>query len=328
MSITKYYASLMQDRKSFNNDPIKRMIIPQLSELNLQGSYDTSGEMENTKMPGFQHKYSQTALILTTNKCASYCRYCFRKRLLGIPTEETLKRFGDALKYIKEHKEINNILISGGDPLILSTRILENFLEKLTPIEHIRFIRFGTKIPVVFPTRIIEDRTLLDMFRHYSRKDKRIYIVTQFNHSKEITKESTMCIDKLLKAGTIVNNQTVLLRGVNDNPETISELQNNLVSIGVGPYYVFQCRPVKRVKLLYQVPLLRGYHIIEDAKKELNGHSKRFKFIMSHRTGKIEIIGIKDNYFIFKYHQAKNPKNLGKIFMKPVNKTAGWLDDL
>jgi L-lysine 2,3-aminomutase len=108
----------------------------------------------------------------------------------------------------------------------------------------------------------------------------------------------------------------------------MAKLQNRLVGIGVNPYYIFQCRPVKRVKTLYQVPLLAGYHVVERARRKLNGHSKRFKFIMSHRSGKIEIVGIKNGFFIFKYHQAKNPENLGKLFYRKVDKTAGWLDDL
>jgi len=125
-----------------------------------------------------------------------------------------------------------------------------------------------------------------------------------------------------------VNNQTVLLKGVNDDPKILAELQNKLVSIGVNPYYVFQCRPVKRIKKNFQIPLYKGYEIVEDAKKRLNGHSKRFKYIMSHRTGKIEIVGIMGDYIYFKYHQAKVPKNMGKLFRKKINKTAGWLDDL
>jgi L-lysine 2,3-aminomutase len=124
-----------------------------------------------------------------------------------------------------------------------------------------------------------------------------------------------------------VNNQTVLLKGVNDDPMTLTNLLNSLVSIGVNPYYVFQCRPVKRVKNHFQVPLCRGIEIVEETKKHCNGHSKRFRYIMSHRTGKIEILGIFDDEIYFKYHQAKSRNKIGKIFKKPVDETAGWLDD-
>ena len=253
---------------------------------------------------------------------------CFRKRLVGLPTEEILHRFSDALKYIEKHREINNVLISGGDPFVLSTVVIREFLEKLSTIPHLDFIRFGTRVPVTFPDRILEDEELLTLLENNSLKNRRIYVVTQFNHPREITQKATDAVDALIRSGVIVNNQTVLLKGVNDDPETLAELQNKLIGTGVNPYYVFQCRPVKRVKNEFQVPLYRGYEIVETAKKKLNGHSKRFKYIMSHQTGKIEIVGIIANYIYLKYHQAKAPKDIGKFFKRKINKTAGWLDEL
>ncbi|VUT25842.1 MAG: L-lysine 2,3-aminomutase [Candidatus Methanolliviera sp. GoM_oil] len=326
MRVTRYYISLID--WSNPNDPIRRMAIPSEGELDLSGSYDTSGELENTKLIGLQHKYSQTALVLTTNKCASYCRYCFRKRLVGLPNKEVVENFGTAVGYIREHSEINNVLISGGDPFILPTEIIKEFLEMLSDIPHLFFIRFGTKVPVIFPERISEDEELLTLLKKYSLKDRRIYVVTQFNHPTEITNRSIESVDRLISSNVIINNQSVLLKGVNDNPDILAELQNKLVSIGVNPYYIFQCRPVKRAKKRFQVPLYSGNEIIEDAKKKINGHSKRFRYIMSHQTGKIEILGIMDDYIYLKYHQAKDHGNIGKIFKRKINKRAGWLDDL
>ncbi|MBL7131857.1 MAG: KamA family radical SAM protein [Candidatus Omnitrophica bacterium] len=326
MSVTQYYASLIDWHNP--NDPIRRMVVPDVEELNIAGSYDTSGERENTKMPGLQHKYEQTALILTTNRCPAYCRYCFRKRLVGLPTREILHRFEDAVDYVKRHKEINNVLLSGGDPFVLPVPILEKFLEQLSKIKHLEFIRFGTRTPVTFPDRILSDRELRKLLKKYSRKNRRIYIVTQFNHPREITSKSMRAVDMLLNSGVILNNQTVLLKYVNDRPHTLAELQNKLVRTGVNPYYVFQCRPVKRVKYRFQDTLYRGYYIVEGAKKILNGHSKRFKYVMSHITGKIEIVGIVGADIYFKYHQAKNPKDSGKFFRRRLNKSAGWLDEL
>jgi len=325
MRVTSYYMSLIDWDNP--DDPIRKMAIPSLKEFNLQGSYDTSGEAENTKLLGLQHKYQETALILATNRCAMYCRHCFRKRLVGLQTKEIIERFEDAAEYIKLHEQINNVLITGGDPLVLENGIIEQFLSILSDFPQLKFIRFGSRAPVTFPSRF-EDDELLRILSRYSLPDRRIYVVTQFNHPKEITKQSIKAVDNLIKSGVIVNNQTVLLKGVNDNPITLANLQNRLVSIGVNPYYVFQCRPVKRVKHHFQVPLCRGIEIVEEAKKHCNGHSKRFKYIMSHRTGKIEILGIFDNEIYFKYHQAKNRKKLGKIFKRPVNENAGWLDDL
>ena len=325
MQVTPYYLSLID--WSNPDDPIRKMAIPSLGELNLQGSYDTSGEAENTKLQGLQHKYSETALILATKRCATYCRHCFRKRLVGRrENKEIIEDFKDAVQYIENHTEINNVLISGGDPLVLPNEVIEGFLMMLSDVPHLGFVRFGSRAPVTFPSRF-QDTGLLELLAEYSSPERRLYVVTQFNHPKEITKQSTEAVDNLIKSGVLVNNQTVLLRGVNDDPETLAELQNRLVGIGVNPYYVFQCRPVKRVKHHFQVPLCKGVEIVEEAMEHCNGHSKRFKYIMSHRTGKIEILGIFNNEIYFKYHQAKARKNLGKIFKKTVDEHAGWLDD-
>ncbi len=326
MSITRYYMSLIDVDDP--NDPIRKMAIPSKDELNVVGSYDTSGEMENTKMPGLQHKYAQTALILSTNRCAMYCRHCFRKRLVGLPSQEIVCRFKAAADYIKRHDEINNVLISGGDPLILSTDIIEQFLEDLSSLKSGTFIRFGSRVPVTFPERISEDRDLLDLLKRYSLKDRRLYVVTQFNHPREITSASIDAVDKLIHSGVILSNQAVLLKGVNDDPHTLAELHNKMVSIGVSPYYVFQCRPVKRVKHHFQIPLHRGCQIVEEAKKQLNGHSKRFRYIMSHKTGKIEILSTIDDEIYLKYHQAKDPELIGRLFKRKIDHKVSWLDDL
>jgi len=324
MRISPYYMSLVDWNDP--EDPIRKMAVPSIEELNLKGLYDTSGEAENTKMPGLQHKYSETALILTTNRCAMYCRYCFRKRLVGLPNDEILKRFEDTAEYIAKHKEINNVLISGGDPLVLKNEIIEHFLRVLTRIDTLNFIRFGSRVPVTLPGRL-SDPKLLAIFKKYSKNNKRLYVVTHFNHPREITPQSTRAVSNLIKAGVLVSNQTVLLRGVNDNPEILASLMNHLVSIGVMPYYVFQCRPVKRVKTHFQVPICEGLRIVEKAKANCNGHSKRFKYIMSHKTGKIEILGIMKDYIYFKYHEAKDRKKLGMMFNRRVDENAGWLDD-
>jgi lysine 2,3-aminomutase len=324
MRISPYYLGLINWDDP--DDPIKKIAVPSSEEQNLEGFYDTSGEAENTKMPGLQHKYAETALIVATNRCAVYCRHCFRKRLVGLPSEEILKRFEDAADYIAEHEEINNVLISGGDPLVLKTEIVERFLEVLTRIDHLSFIRFGSRTPVTLPSRF-SDPELLAMFKKYSRIDKRLYVVTQFNHPREITPQSIGAVNNLIKSGVLLSNQTVLLRGVNDDPETLATLMNSLVSIGVTPYYVFQCRPVKRVKHHFQVPICEGVRIVEQAKAKCNGHSKRFKYVMSHKTGKIEILGLLDGDVYFKYHEAKDRRNLGVMFKRHVDENAGWLDD-
>lgn len=326
MSVTRYYASLID--WSDPSDPLRRMVVPHPGELDPAGVYDQSGEKLNTRMQGLQHKYERTVLLLTTNLCTSFCRYCFRKRLVGLPSHEIMSRFTDALKYIRAHREVNNVLLSGGDPLALPTSMVRNFLEGLSSVRHLDFIRLGTKVPVTLPQRITGDRELLDLLRETSTKKKRVFVSTQFNHPRELTPEARDAITKLQRAGVVTNNQTVLLRGVNDDPTVLADLQSTLTSCGVIPYYVFQCRPAKRVKKLFQVPLLEGSGIVERAKAMLDGYSKRFRYVMSHRDGKISLAGTDDRYFYFRFHQARDPRNSGRFFRRRIDPKACWLDEL
>lgn len=328
MAITPYYLSLIN--KKDKKDPIRKMIVPSEEELDTTGSYDTSGEQENTKSVGLQHKYTRTALILATNRCAAYCRHCFRKRLVGVPNHEVLSRFSDAVEYIKSHKEIDNVLITGGDAFMLPTKIIRKFLELVSPIPHVRYIRFATRTPVVLPNRISKDKELLELLKEYNKK-KKLYIITHFNHPREITKQSILAVKHLHKTGVIgIYNQTVLLKGVNNDPKILVELWNKLIKINILPYYLFQCRPVKRVKSHFAVSLHEGIRIFNETKKELKGHilCKRVKYVMSHKTGKIEVLGVLNNEIYFKYHRAKDPKDFGKFFKRKLNKKATWLDEL
>jgi len=192
MRVTPYYLSLIDWDDP--RDPIRKMAIPSVHELTLQVSYDTSGEAENTKLRGLQHKYRETALVLATNRCATYCRYCFRKRLVGLPNTEAVEHFNEAANYIRQHQEINNVLISGGDPLVLPTQVIEHFLTTLSDIPHFDFIKFGSKTPVTLPSRF-EDKDLLNVLEEYSHSSRRLYVVTQFNHPKEITKHSIKAVN-------------------------------------------------------------------------------------------------------------------------------------
>lgn len=327
MSIPQYYLSLI-DWDHFENDPIRKMCIPSIEETDLSGDFDTSGEGDNTVITGLQHKYHETALILSTNECAMYCRHCFRKRLVGLSTDETTGNIDEMAAYVASHPEISNVLISGGDAFLNSNRIIEYYLKIFTDIPHLDLIRFGTRTPVVLPMRIYEDEELLGMLEKYNQK-KQIYVVTQFNHPNELTSQAKKAIYSLQKAGIIVKNQTVLLKGVNDSGEVLGTLLKKLISYGVVPYYIFQCRPVTGVKNQFQVPIAQGYEIIEKAKSMQNGQGKCIRYAMSHKTGKIEILGPwNDGEMLFKYHQAKNDANLGKIFSIALSPGQTWLDNL
>ena len=323
MSIPQYYYDLIDENDP--EDPIRKLSVPAIMETDTSGEMDTSGESQNTKFEGVQHKYNETMLVLTTNACFMYCRHCFRKRLVGYTNSEVSKRMDDTVDYLMKHKEINNILLTGGDSFALSTDQIEMYLENLTKVEHLDFIRFGTRVPVVYPMRIYEDQKLLEILKRYNQV-KQLMIVTQFNHPVEVTDEAKKAIKMLLDMGITVNNQMVLLKGVNDQPETIADLMSKLTAVGVTPYYVFQCRPVSRVKNQFELPLSEAYDIVENAKKIMSGPAKRFKFAMSHPRGKIEIIGKTETQMIFKFHQAKADADKSMVFIRDINESARWLD--
>lgn len=325
MSIPNYYLSLID--KNDPDDPIKKLCVPSIFETDISGSLDTSGEASNTVVNGLQHKYKQTGMYLSTNRCAMYCRHCFRKRLVGLNDDEINKEFDDVVNYIKEHTEMTNVLVSGGDSFMNSNEKIKTILSELSKINHLSFIRFGTRTPVVLPQRIYEDEELLNILEHYN-KIKQIYVVTHFNHPNEITNESIKAIIALRNIGIVVRNQTVLLKGINDNSNTLAYLMRGLTEIGVIPYYIFQCRPVSGVKNQFQVPFKKAVKIIDETRAKLNGISKSFKYAMSHPTGKIEIIGsISKDEIIFKYHQAKYDKDQGRIMNIKITDDQAWLPD-
>jgi lysine 2,3-aminomutase len=325
MSITHYYLSLI-DRHD-ENDPIKKMCIPSIMEADLSGSFDTSGETENTVAVGLQHKYKQTGLILSTNQCAMYCRHCFRKRLVGLDSSEISSHKKEIFSYIEEHKEINNVLISGGDALLNSNKTIKSYLSELSNMSHLDIIRLGTRVPVTFPMRIYEDTELLKILKEFSQK-KQIYIITHFNHPRELTDQAKRAIKALIEYGMVIKNQTVLLNGINSDGEVLAHLINELTSWGINPYYVFQCRPVSGVKNQFQVPLHQGYQIVETAKSMMNGVGKGFRYVMSNKQGKIEILGsLHNNMMLFKYHEAKEDVNQGKLFTMRIEDQQCWIEE-
>ena len=325
MMITPYYLSLVDPKDPA--DPIGRMCVPSLDEFDPGGSFDTSGEASNTKLEGLQHKYAQTVLLLSTNQCAMYCRHCFRKRLVGLSEEELNKRVDEVTAYVREHEEISNVLVSGGDALLNPNHILERYLRELSAVEHLDFIRFGSRTPVTLPERIYGDGELLDLFAEYGRK-KALCVVTQFNHPRELTEEARRAVRALIERGVLVRNQTVLLRGVNDSPEVLGDLLSGLTRWGAVPYYIFQCRPVTGVHSRFQVPLEEGIRIVDGAKCRQNGFGKAVRYAMSHPLGKIEIVcRLPGGQTLFKFHQSKYPENTARVFTADLSPADTWLDD-
>ena len=319
-----YYQSLIDWNDP--NDPIKRIIMPDLQELNEWGELDASNEEKYTKVRGLEHKYTSTALLLVNEVCAAYCRFCFRKRLFMNENDEVTKDISEGLEYIKNNKEINNVLLTGGDPLVMSTSKLEPIIKQIREIDHVQIIRIGTKVPAFNPFRILNDPSLLEMFKTYSTDEKKIYIMAHFNHPRELTPEAIEGLNLLMKSEVSLVNQTPMVKGVNDDPEVLAELFSKLSYIGVPPYYVFLCRPTLGNET-YSVPVERGYEIFEKSRTLCSGLAKRARLVMSHESGKIEAVGMTEDQIFFKFLRAADKINNARFMAFFRNPEACWFDD-
>ncbi|MHC4044877.1 KamA family radical SAM protein [Bradyrhizobium sp. 23AC] len=329
-SITRYQVTKFYREQITNSgyyDQLKHIVEPSVREFESHGNLDTSGEHDNTVAPGLQHKYAQTGLLLTTDRCASYCRFCFRKRLVGKESDEIALSFPRIAQYIGGHPEMTNVLLSGGDPFVLSSAKLDRILDHLLPIPHLETIRFGTKM-VAFEPKRLEDPAVADLFRRIHKSGKNAAVVTHFDHIGEISVDAERCIRSLRALGVQFFNQSVLLAKVNDDAEILAATFTKCHQMGVRPYYLFQGRPVKGASH-FQVPIRRGLEIARGINQRLSGIQKTFKYIMSHYTGKIEILDLgADDRVYMRYHQNRNPEKIGRIFSRRYVEAACWLDDL
>lgn len=323
--VSDYYLKLID----WNDpaDPIRQLVIPRADELHDWGKLDASNEAANTVLRGVQHKYPDTALLLCNEVCGAYCRYCFRKRLFMNDNDEASKDLTPGIDYTRAHPEITNVLLTGGDPLLLSTRRLTEIIGALREIEHVQIIRIGTKMTAFNPFRVLDDPALLEMFAKYSTPNKRIYVMNHFDHPRELTGEAVDCMDKLIRAGVIMTNQCPLIAGINDDPQVLSDMFRRLSWIGCPPYYLFQGRPTAGNDP-YKVPIVRGWEIFREALRHGSGLARRARFVMSHETGKIEILAVDDKHIYLRYQRAKDADLRGRFLVYKRDDAAYWLDDL
>ncbi len=235
---TPYYSSLASRTNAV--DPLRRILMPSGRELTpgAQAMLDPLGEKRNNPAPRIIHRYPDRLLFLVTDTCSVYCRYCTRKHFTG--GDQAFVRsaeYDQALSYIKSKTGLREVILSGGDPLTLSDAILDRVLSDLRSIEHVEIIRIGTRMPVVCPMRITEDLARM------IRKHKPVYLMTHFNHPRELTREAAAGLECLVDHGIPVFNQLVLLNGVNNHPAIIQALSRRLLFLRVKPYYMFQCDP-------------------------------------------------------------------------------------
>jgi KamA family protein len=308
-------------------DPLRHLIIPHENELLQWGRLDASNEQAVTVARGVQHKYHDTVLLLCNEVCGAYCRYCFRKRLFMHDNDEASSDVSQGLEYIAAHQEVNNVLLTGGDPLLMSTRRLREILARLRGIPHVKIIRIGTKMPAFNPFRVLDDNDLQDAFRRYSTRDRRIYLMAHFDHPRELTDAAASGIEACLDSGLICVNQCPLIRGVNDDPEVLAELFEKLSFIGCPPYYLFQGRPTAGNEP-FELPIVAGWRIFQQALSRGSGLARRARYCMSHATGKVELLAIDERFIYARYHQAKDARDLGRLRIYHRDDDAYWLDQL
>ena len=308
-------------------DPIKRLIIPCEGELNSWGALDASNEGAVTVARGVQHKYPHTVLLLCTEVCGAYCRYCFRKRLFMDDNEEATIDVSAGLEYIAKNPNVTNVLLTGGDPLLMGTRRLTKILEALRSIPHVEIIRIGSKLPAFDPWRLLRDPALQAAFRRYSTPRKRIYLMAHFDHPRELTDAAVEGLDCYIRNGVICVNQCPLIKGINDDPEVLAALFRQLSFAGCPPYYLFQGRPTAG-NGPFKVPIVRGWEVFMEALRHGSGLARRARFVMSHETGKIEIPAVDDEHIYLRYHRAKDPALRGQFMIYKRNEKACWLDEL
>ncbi len=267
MAITPYYLSLVdpEDRKC----PVRKQAIPTGAETYQSAAdlLDPLSEDEDSPVPGLTHRYPDRVLFLITDMCSMYCRHCTRRRFAGQHDKESpSERIQKAIDYIAATPQVRDVLLSGGDALMVSDKMLESIIHRLRAIPHVEIIRIGTRTPVVCPQRITDD--LVNMLKKYHP----IWLNTHFNHSKEITAESSAACAKLADAGIPLGNQSVLLRGVNDCVHTMKNLVQNLVKIRVRPYYIYQCDLSMGLEH-FRTPVSKGIEIIENLRGHTSGYA-------------------------------------------------------
>jgi lysine 2,3-aminomutase len=257
--INPYYLSLIR----YPGDPIWMQSVPDKIELeDMDGLEDPLNEDMMSPVPNITHRYPDRCLFLVTSQCGMYCRFCTRKRKVGDSGKISMKELESAFNYIEQHTEIRDVILSGGDPLMLTDVMLEKILSRLREIKHVEIIRLGTKMPCVLPQRITPN--LVEMLKKYHP----IYINTHFNHPWEITPESTKACTMLADAGCPVQNQAVLMKGVNDDAEILKELFQKLLKIRVKPYYLFMADETKGASH-FRTSVEKGLEVID----KLRGHT-------------------------------------------------------
>lgn len=304
LGITPHFFNLIDQGDA--NCPIRRQVVPRIEESQTAPDemIDPCGEDANMPVPGLVHRYPDRVLLLVTDRCASYCRYCTRSRVVsGAGEQELTTDLEGALAYLEKHPEVRDVLLSGGDPLLLSDSKLEAILARLRQIPTIEFIRIGTRIPIFLPQRITPE--LVRVLKKYHP----LWMSVHSNHPREITEEVRAALGRLADAGIPLGNQSVLLRGVNDQAETLKELFHKLLLCRVRPYYLYQCDLITGSAHL-RTTIREGQEIMEQLRGHTTGYAVPTYVVDGPGGGgKIPIgpsyiVGMADNRVILKNYKG------------------------
>jgi lysine 2,3-aminomutase len=315
MAITPYYASLMDEEDPLC--PIRMQAVPTIYETHKSSAdlHDPLGEDRDMVVPNLVHRYPDRVLFLITDQCSMYCRFCTRRRLVGhVDKPRKKEELQAAFEYIRKNRKIRDVVISGGDPLTTSDEHIEYILKELRSIKHIEIIRLGSRTPVVLPMRITSE--LVKMLKKYQP----IYLNTHFNHPKEITEDSRAACERLADGGIIVSNQSVLLRRINSSYVVMKKLCQQLLTIRVRPYYIFQCDLSEGIEH-FRTPVSKGFEIIERMRGHTSGLAVPTLVVdMPGGGGKVPIF---PNYLISMSENAtvfRNYKGFISIYKEPVER--------
>lgn len=290
VQVTPYYYSLID--WSNPRDPVAAQAfpVPKEGDPERRGEEDPLGEREWMPVKNLIHKYRDRIVLLVSNQCAVHCRHCNRRVFLRENPPLERDDFREMLKYVASRREVRDVILSGGDPFMLNNPVLEFLLEGLKNISHVEMIRLGTRIPVVLPQRV--DSQLSGLLSRY----RRLWVNTQFNHPAEITPPAAEAVRRLILAGIPVNNQAVLLRGINDDPGILRDLSLGLLRISVRPYYLFQCDPVDGA-CHFEVPERKGIGLVDGLKENISGLGLPFYVKDTKGRGKILLAPRSDEGF-------------------------------
>ncbi|MBO7132570.1 MAG: lysine 2,3-aminomutase [Bacteroidales bacterium] len=267
MAITPYYLSLINPDDP--NDPVRKQAIPTAAELHQSAAdlLDPLHEDEDSPVPGLTHRYPDRVLFLITDMCSMYCRHCTRRRFAGQhDCQSPSERIQAAIDYVARTPQVRDVLLSGGDALMVDDAMLESIIQRLRAIPHVEIIRIGSRTPVVCPQRITD--SLCEMLKKYHP----IWLNTHFNHPNEVTEESAAACARLANAGVPLGNQSVLLRGINDNVDIMKKLVHKLVMMRVRPYYIYQCDLSMGLEH-FRTPVSKGIEIIEGLRGHTSGYA-------------------------------------------------------